>query len=273
MTDTTSSQHDQTNLRDRIAAVLRAHASLGGAPPRYELPFFDGSTPSLPRITGWRPLDDVVAAVLAVLPAPTDRATVLLRDVEAYLSAQHSHGWHDQMAANLGCAGCELRDRITAALPTLAAPTDRAAEECDSLGREADRLRKDWVAMRTRAEQAEAKVADYENRITWHTTCASCARVLDSAIRETERAERAEAELRRMADEAQPETVHAAPDLSLATLEARQNKHVCKPGAGYYYCPTSARVESDCHGGFDVCCDRPDLHMPATAARQDGGRS
>ena len=47
------------------------------------------------------------------------------------------------------------------------------------------------------AEQAElrARVADYENRITWHTTCASCARILDSSIRETERAVRAETAL------------------------------------------------------------------------------
>ncbi|MEV6180166.1 hypothetical protein [Streptomyces sp. NPDC052015] len=41
-------------------------------------------------------------------------------------------------------------------------------------------------------------LADYENRITWHTTCQSCARVLDSRIRETERAERAEAALARV---------------------------------------------------------------------------
>ncbi|MFR9794283.1 hypothetical protein ACL07V_37615 [Streptomyces sp. MB22_4] len=43
-----------------------------------------------------------------------------------------------------------------------------------------------------RLAHAEAAVADYENRINWHTTCAGCARVLDSSIRETERAERAE---------------------------------------------------------------------------------
>lgn len=40
------------------------------------------------------------------------------------------------------------------------------------------------------------RLADYENRITWHTSCGSCARVLDSAIRETERAEQAENRLR-----------------------------------------------------------------------------
>jgi hypothetical protein len=40
-------------------------------------------------------------------------------------------------------------------------------------------------------EQAELRerVADYENRITWHTTCGSCARILDSSIRETEQTE------------------------------------------------------------------------------------
>lgn len=43
-------------------------------------------------------------------------------------------------------------------------------------------------------------------------------------------------------------------------------QHVCKPGANLYYCPTSGRTESDCHGGFDVCCDRPDLHIPSAEA-------
>jgi hypothetical protein len=50
--------------------------------------------------------------------------------------------------------------------------------------------------LQRRVEKAETKVADYENRITWHTTCASCARILDSSIRETERAVKAEAELK-----------------------------------------------------------------------------
>ncbi|HEX5568074.1 MAG TPA: hypothetical protein VFY14_14300, partial [Streptomyces sp.] len=38
--------------------------------------------------------------------------------------------------------------------------------------------------------------------------------------------------------------------------------HQCKPGASTYYCPASGETESDCHGGFDVCCGRPDLHQP-----------
>jgi len=46
----------------------------------------------------------------------------LLRDAENYLSALHgSVARHDHLAANLACAGCELRDRIAAALPELAA--------------------------------------------------------------------------------------------------------------------------------------------------------
>jgi hypothetical protein len=50
-----------------------------------------------------------------------------------------------------------LADAVLAVLP---ATTDRAAvaAERDSLGREADRLRKDWVKMRTRAESAEAAI-------------------------------------------------------------------------------------------------------------------
>jgi hypothetical protein len=61
----------------------------------------------------------------------------------------------------------------------------------------------DWQRERQRAETAEAKVLDYENRITWHTTCASCARILDSSIRETERRERAEAAIDRVCEAAQ----------------------------------------------------------------------
>ncbi|MFF7184680.1 hypothetical protein ACFZAR_05475 [Streptomyces sp. NPDC008222] len=43
-------------------------------------------------------------------------------------------------------------------------------------------------------------LAEYENTINWHTTCTSCARVLDSAHRETERAEQAEAAIARVRD-------------------------------------------------------------------------
>jgi hypothetical protein len=47
----------------------------------------------------------------------------LLRDTEHYLSALHgSVARHDNLAANYGCAGCELRDRITAAVSAAVAP-------------------------------------------------------------------------------------------------------------------------------------------------------
>jgi len=50
-------------------------------------------------------------------------------------------------------------------------------------------------AEKERAEAAEAKVLEYENAITWNTTCLSCSAVLDSAIAETFRREQAEAKL------------------------------------------------------------------------------
>ncbi|GAA4823938.1 hypothetical protein [Streptomyces ziwulingensis] len=61
---------------------------------------------------------------------PTSTAHVLLRDAENYLSALHgSVARHDHLAANLGCAGCELRDRIAAALPGLAAVSSPPADQ------------------------------------------------------------------------------------------------------------------------------------------------
>jgi hypothetical protein len=139
MTDPTTSQPDQTALRDRIAEAL-AEATGAQWPAQAFLTEAD--------------------AVLAVLPAPTDRAAVLRE----------------------------------------------AADEAE----------------RRNPDRNE----DFSEGVDW-----------------------ALAELRRMADDTQ------------------QDEHVCKPGARYFYCPTSARVESDCHGGFDVCCDRPDLHMPPAGRR------
>lgn len=59
-------------------------------------------------------------------------ALALLRDAEAYLSALHgSVARHDHLAANLGCAGCELRDKIReqlAVVPVVSPPpASRAA--------------------------------------------------------------------------------------------------------------------------------------------------
>ena len=49
------------------------------------------------------------------------------------------------------------------------------------------------VALAQLAE-ARGQVADYENRITWNTTCGRCSRTLDAAYEQTVRAEKAEAE-------------------------------------------------------------------------------
>ena len=35
-----------------------------------------------------------------------------------------------------------------------------------------------------------------------------------------------------------------------------------------YFCPTSGETECPVHGGFDACCDRPDLHRPVASAAQ-----
>lgn len=54
--------------------------------------------------------------------ATTERGLLaMLRVAEAYLSALHgSVARHDNLGANLGCLGCELWDRIAAAMPRLA---------------------------------------------------------------------------------------------------------------------------------------------------------
>lgn len=96
---------DQAALRQRIADELRAHASLGGVPPRYELPFFDGATPSLPRISGWRPLDDVADAVLAVLPEPADQAAVCI--------CGHTEAQHFEDVCVTEVTGCDCGDFLT----------------------------------------------------------------------------------------------------------------------------------------------------------------
>ncbi|MGY5048261.1 hypothetical protein ACWDE0_21915 [Streptomyces sp. 900105755] len=72
----------------------------------------------------WLELQPDRAAVLrADLAGPDgDPRAALLRDAENYLSALHgSVARHDNLAANLGCAGCELRDKIRAALAVPAA--------------------------------------------------------------------------------------------------------------------------------------------------------
>lgn len=44
---------------------------------------------------------------------------------------------------------------------------------------------------------------------------------------------------------------------SIAENECPGGSKHCLP---MYFCPTAGEYESPCHGGFDTCCDRPDLH-------------
>ncbi|MFF8412863.1 hypothetical protein [Streptomyces omiyaensis] len=37
--------------------------------------------------------------------------------------------------------------------------------------------------------------------------------------------------------------------------------HTCPPDPSTYFCPAAGGTESACHGGFDTCCARPDLHQ------------
>jgi hypothetical protein len=48
---------------------------------------------------------------------------------------------------------------------------------------------------------AAARLAELENALNWGTSCTSCAAVLDSSIRETERAERAEERLAQVTED------------------------------------------------------------------------
>lgn len=57
---------------------------------------------------------------------------------------------------------------------------------------EADRLREEAEA---KLAEMKALVASYEHRISWFTACENCATILDSSIKETERAVKAEASL------------------------------------------------------------------------------
>ncbi|MFE7077893.1 hypothetical protein ACFU96_48250 [Streptomyces sp. NPDC057620] len=70
---------------------------------------------------------------------------------------------------------------------------EQAAEEAQEGARRALEQRQQMAgeryALQEERDRLRERVADYENRITWHTTCASCARILDSSIQATEQTE------------------------------------------------------------------------------------
>lgn len=103
--------------------------------------------------------------------------------------AEHSVPWVDS-------------EDITSAVARLTAENKRLLQEAnedrvlwerrvEAADADADRIR---VALA--AEQA--KVADYENRITWDTTCGNCARLLDASIKDFQRREQAEERIARV---------------------------------------------------------------------------
>lgn len=55
-----------------------------------------------------------------------------------------------------------------------------------------------WLDTRAQQFKANEQITDYENRITWYTTCQRCANLLDRSIADYERAERAEAEVKQL---------------------------------------------------------------------------
>ncbi|GAA3417637.1 hypothetical protein [Streptosporangium vulgare] len=76
----------------------------------------------------------------------------------------------------------DLRQRYANALSRSMSPQTGFAEHVDAI-----------LAVRDEElETARAAVLEYENTITWFTTCKGCAATLDSAYAETVRAEKAE---------------------------------------------------------------------------------
>lgn len=89
----------------------------------------------------------------------------------------------DNPTASSGTADNPLREQISDVVrPWLLGADEADVEHC------AD-------AMLAVVQPHLDQLADYENRITWHTACASCVRILDSCYAETMRAEAAETQL------------------------------------------------------------------------------
>lgn len=113
------------------------------------------------------------------------------------MNAEQPRTTPDNSVTSSGTPDNPLRRRLAEAL---AGHAGSAAFLAD--GSEWEHARAAWnahadAALATLKAELD-RLADYENRINWHTTCASCARILDSAYRETVRAETAEAALERV---------------------------------------------------------------------------
>lgn len=115
-------------------------------------------------------------------------------DIAIAMFKQTHPGSFGGMISELRAHVDELRRELDAAYHRLLNPCN--GDDCEGDGSAHCHACPEATLNKALAERdaARAQVADYENRITWHTTCGQCATVLDRAIAETERAEKAEAE-------------------------------------------------------------------------------
>ncbi|MGW4786142.1 hypothetical protein [Streptomyces sp. NPDC004230] len=183
----------------------------------------------------------------------TDQTARLLRDAEGYLGALHaSVARHDNLAANFGCVGCELRDQIHAALATVPAvvsasvqPTTRADDE------QRERQKRYMIAIHDAMEE-DLSLVDEDPAVQ-----AAVARAAEAAMAV------ADAELRRMAGEEQPTTetqddpIGISHELCPGFPDRCPNLRVVEPEPGVHL------------GGIRCgCADRD-----AVVARQDGAQA
>lgn len=166
---------------------------------------------------------------------PTDQNAVdLLTRAESYLSALHgSVARHDNLAANFGCAGCELRDQIGVALAAarVSPPATRAADRAELRDRIAEALEQaDYRPDMRRGDLADAimpvlppadRAAILREAAQRLYTALFPAVYDDMGQKAAEGVNRAVSELRRMADEAQ-QTEPEAPCCSDPTCTCNQ---------------------------------------------------
>lgn len=80
---------------------------------------------------------------------------------------------------------------------------------------------RDLADLAVRLAAAEAKISDYENCITWDTTCASCATHLDASYAEHCRAEIAEALIAQIREHTLDVISHSIDDFASASAKTK----------------------------------------------------
>lgn len=168
----------------------------------------------------------------------TEQTTRLLRDAENYLSALHgSVARHDNLAANFGCAGCELRDKIGAELCAVSSADPAPATDRDTSPT-------DWIDGHPHLEAIAAAVWERCDRS--HTgivmddprniAVAALAAVLPAPTDQTDPAERLAGLRRAMtaigADQTTPEQ-HA--EQADADRELARRLHAVRPGVPLHH--------------------------------------